>query len=237
MSAASTRDRVDARLREPLRIPQLRRDLRRRRRARREQPHARHRREVADHRRHRHRLEQRLPDLGLGEPLGRDALARDPPLADPAPRPRARRSIDVELGHRDDQLARGILESAAGRQLALDRPREQSIVGRRRRARVREAEQVTVRPAVAGLVLGELEREVLGRLGVEPRRRPPCACRGPIPRSPARTPRSASGGCRCGRPSAARHTPRGAWPRRRASRPSRGKRSPDRSWAHVPSQR
>ena len=39
----------------------------------------------------------------------------------------------------------------------------------RRRARVREAKQVSVRPTITCLVLGELEREVAGRLAVEPR--------------------------------------------------------------------
>jgi hypothetical protein len=50
--------------------------------ARREHADAGHRREVADEPRHRHVVEQRLPDLGRGQVLGRDRLARQAVLAD-----------------------------------------------------------------------------------------------------------------------------------------------------------
>ena len=158
---------MDACLREPVRVTQLCRHVRARGRVRGEQAHARHRREVPDHRGHRHRREQRIPDLGAGQPPGRHALAREAALADP--RGDGRRVGErLQLLHRDDQPTRRILGRAC-RQLALDRPCEQPVVRRRRRARVREAKQITVRPAITRLVLRELEREVAGRLAVEPR--------------------------------------------------------------------
>jgi hypothetical protein len=107
------------------------------------------------------------PHLRHLEQRRRHALARDPAVADQLGRhPRV---VDrLELFHRDDQGERRIL-GRARRQLALDRPREQPIVRRRRRARVREAKQIAIRPAIARLVLGELVREIRGRLAVEPR--------------------------------------------------------------------
>jgi hypothetical protein len=70
-------DRVDARLAQPLGVPELRDDLLRRVARRREQADAGHGREVADQRRHGHAdVEQRVPDVGVGQVLGLQRLAR-----------------------------------------------------------------------------------------------------------------------------------------------------------------
>ena len=103
------RDRVNARLADALAVAELGDHLRRAVRARREHADAGHRRQVADERRHRHVLEQRLPDLGRGQVLARDRLARQAVLAD-------------ELGRPGRRLRR------LGEREALDDPRQ--AVGR-----------------------------------------------------------------------------------------------------------
>jgi hypothetical protein len=69
-------------------------------------------------------------------------------------------------------LASGSVTAASeaiGRQLLTAEDPGQRAALWRRRARMRETQQVSVRPTITRLILRELEGELLGRLRVEPR--------------------------------------------------------------------
>ena len=145
-----------------------------------DEPHGRHLAEVADHRHQRHALQQRLPDLGVVEVLGGDALAGQARLADQGDHARAvgrpglvhrreqpgQRGRDV--GVRRHRVAPLDLARAEGL-AAADHPAVDRLARRVGRGDVRQPQQVAVRPAAAALVLGDLVGQVVGGLALVPR--------------------------------------------------------------------
>ena len=180
---------------------------------------------------------QRLPYLRVLLHLRRDALVRQAVLRDQRAQLADVGAVLHALGplERPDRRQHAVrVRRLTDAVPALDHPVVDGLVLRARRHRVRLAQDVAVRPAVAALVLHGLE----ARDGPRPCRctsaRTPASCRGPSRPAPSRTRRSGTGACRCARPAAARRAPRGAWARHPASRPAPARTAPDRSWARGP---
>ena len=192
----------------------------------------------------RHALQQRLPDRRVVQVLRRDALARQAVLAD---QPDDGRAVGRPgLVHRGEQArqrgaATSGYDATASPRLTVARPERlgpaddpavDRLPGGIGRGRVRQPQQVAVRPAVRAAGTWRPGRP--GRSGPCPRtrRRRPCAAPGPSRGGPARPRRRRTGACPCGRPSAAprRRPPCGPCPRRS---PARGR--PARSSAPGPS--
>ena len=155
-------DRVHPCAVDAIRVAELCHDLRRAVRARLENADPRHRREVADRRRHRHVLEQRLPDLGRGQVLADQRLAREAILAHERGRlVRRLRGLGAgEALHQRREAVRAVtaddpLEQAR----VLVRDLQRRVARAHRATRVRQAEQVAVRHALALAVLHRLVRE------------------------------------------------------------------------------
>jgi hypothetical protein len=164
-------DRVHLRAADPLRITELRNGLRGAVRARCEHADARHRRQVADQRGHRHLGEQRLPDLGRGQVLRLERLARQPVLAHERRRHPWRRRL-LGAGEPLDQARQAVGLAASDDPLeqasVLIRDVELRVAGTDLARRVSEAEQVAVRDTCPLAVLDRLvgEREQAANRGL-----------------------------------------------------------------------
>ena len=208
-------DRVHARTAETLRVAELRDHLRGAVRARREHADSRHRRQVADQRRHRHVVEQRLPDLGRGQVLRLERLARQAVLADERrglPRRRRRLGADEALDEARQTVGLAAADDPLEQTSVLGRDVERRVAGADATRRVREPEQVAVRDALAPAVLDRLIGERVHRL-----RRVPAADRAAQRAAPAaealdEQARTGTGACPCGPPAAAPRAPPAASP-------------------------
>ena len=150
------RQRMQACLADAVRIAERRKHERQRLAERHRHAHLGQLAEIAHQRRHRHALKQRAPDLRVVQPLRRHSLARQIVLQDERGDPvRVRSRLHRKV--RPDELR----QSLANRVVAC--PVEQILAGRLIGDRMREPQEVAVRPAPALTVLHHLQREPVGR--------------------------------------------------------------------------